>query len=152
MAKQYANNIPDYYAAFFLLVSLISFVVQTETAVYIQHELHWDKAYCMLWLTHGSWIFLWPVQFLILRIHKRKITFENFWRNHKEVLRTTAQMVQSRDLHLSPTTTHNNPWIYMAKATAFITTFVSVPEPVSYIASLLTFYSSQSPADHGTSP
>lgn len=36
------------YAAFFLLLSLISFVIQTETAVYIQHELHWDKAYCML--------------------------------------------------------------------------------------------------------
>jgi hypothetical protein len=36
------------YAAFFLGLSLISFVIQTETAVYIQHELHWDKAYCML--------------------------------------------------------------------------------------------------------
>ena len=32
----------------FLLLSLASFVVQTETAVYIQHELHWDKPYCML--------------------------------------------------------------------------------------------------------
>lgn len=32
----------------FLLLSLVSFVVQTETAVYIQHELHWDKPYCML--------------------------------------------------------------------------------------------------------
>lgn len=36
------------YAAFFLGLSLISFVVQTETAVYIQHELKWNKAYCML--------------------------------------------------------------------------------------------------------
>lgn len=36
------------YAAFFLILSLISFVVQTETAVYIQHDLGWDKAYCML--------------------------------------------------------------------------------------------------------
>lgn len=36
------------YAAFFLVLSLISFTVQTETAVYIQHELHWNKAYCML--------------------------------------------------------------------------------------------------------
>lgn len=35
-------------AAGFLLLSLASFVVQTETAVYIQHELHWDKPYCML--------------------------------------------------------------------------------------------------------
>ena len=36
------------YAGFFLLLSLISFVVQTETAVYIQHELGWNKAYAML--------------------------------------------------------------------------------------------------------
>lgn len=36
------------YAAFFLVLSLISFVVQTETAVYIQHDLKWNKAYCML--------------------------------------------------------------------------------------------------------
>lgn len=36
------------YAAFFLMVSLVSFVVQTETAVYIQSELGWNKAYCML--------------------------------------------------------------------------------------------------------
>jgi hypothetical protein len=36
------------YAAGFLVLSLISFTVQTETAVYIQHTLHWNKAYCML--------------------------------------------------------------------------------------------------------
>jgi hypothetical protein len=36
------------YAAFFLVLSLVSFVIQTETAVYIQSELGWNKAYCML--------------------------------------------------------------------------------------------------------
>lgn len=36
------------YAAFFLGLSLVSFVIQTETAVYIQHDLGWNKAYCML--------------------------------------------------------------------------------------------------------
>lgn len=36
------------YAALFLGVSLVAFTVQTETAVYIQHELGWDKAYCMM--------------------------------------------------------------------------------------------------------
>jgi hypothetical protein len=36
------------YAGFFLILSLISFAVQTETAVYIQSKLHWEKAYCML--------------------------------------------------------------------------------------------------------
>ena len=37
------------YAAFFLVLSLVSFVIQTETAVYIQKDLGWNKAYCMLY-------------------------------------------------------------------------------------------------------
>ena len=36
------------YAAFFLLLSLIAFVVQTETASYIQNKLGWQKPYAML--------------------------------------------------------------------------------------------------------
>ena len=36
------------YAGFFLLLSLVSFTIQTETAVYIQQDLGWQKAYCML--------------------------------------------------------------------------------------------------------
>jgi hypothetical protein len=36
------------YAAIFLVISLITFAIQTETAVYIQHTLKWNKAYCML--------------------------------------------------------------------------------------------------------
>lgn len=36
------------YAAFFLLLSLVTFVVQTETANYIQKDLGWNKAFAML--------------------------------------------------------------------------------------------------------
>ena len=39
------------YAGFFLVLSLISFVIQTETAVYIQHDLGWNKAYAMLYVS-----------------------------------------------------------------------------------------------------
>jgi hypothetical protein len=45
---RYATKKRYSYAAFFLVLSLISFAVQTETAVYIQSQLHWQKAYCML--------------------------------------------------------------------------------------------------------
>src|SRR5271156_174558 len=81
------------YAAFFLMLSLISFVVQTETAVYIQHSLGWNKAYCMLWLTHSSWSLLWPTQLLIIRVQKRHLSWSAFWRRHKYLVRTSAQMV-----------------------------------------------------------
>lgn len=36
------------YASFFLVVSLFAFCIQTETAVYIQRDLGWNKAYAML--------------------------------------------------------------------------------------------------------
>lgn len=36
------------YAAFFLAVSLVSFTIQTETAVYIKKYLGWSKSYAML--------------------------------------------------------------------------------------------------------
>lgn len=36
------------YATFFLAISLVSFTIQTETAVYIKKHLHWSKSYAML--------------------------------------------------------------------------------------------------------
>lgn len=121
-----------------LMISLVSFVVQTETAVYIQHELKWNKAYCMLWLTHGSWSVLWPVQLLILRLQKRKLPWSTFWRRHKHLVRTTAQMVHSKDVHLSPQTLSRSPWPYMVKFTIFISCFLTLAGGSWYVAVDLT--------------
>jgi drug/metabolite transporter (DMT)-like permease len=87
------------YAAFFLLLSLISFTFQTELASYIQHDLGWDKAYCMLYLTHGSWIFLWPIQLAILRVQSRRRgqSWTKFWEGHIRTLRGLALLVETRD-------------------------------------------------------
>ncbi|KIW17654.1 hypothetical protein PV08_04849 [Exophiala spinifera] len=128
------------YASFFLILSLISFVVQTETAVYIQHDLHWNKAYCMMYLTHGSWVFLWPVQLAIIRLQNRKLSWPVFWRRHLALLRSTAQMVQSQDLHApaSPVLSKVSPWPYMIKMTAFITTCLTMAGGSWYVAVDLT--------------
>ncbi|KAJ5247582.1 hypothetical protein N7468_002565 [Penicillium chermesinum] len=113
-------------ASGFLLLSLASFVVQTETAVYIQHDLHWDKPYAMLYITHGSWILLWPVQLAILRFQKRKLSWEAFWRRHVFLLRTTAQMVETQDVHLSSRSYHRSPVPYMLRTTAFVTSALTI--------------------------
>jgi drug/metabolite transporter (DMT)-like permease len=128
------------YASFFLLLSLVSFVVQTETAVYIQKDLGWNKAYCMMYLTHGSWIFLWPTQLFFLRLQKRKLSWAAFWRRHVYLLRSTAQMVRHQELnqHLSKSQTMESPWPYMFKATAFITTFLTMAGGSWYVAVDLT--------------
>ena len=56
------------YAGFFLLLSLVSFVIQTETAVHIQQDLGWKKAYSMLWVfpfrnlaIRADWVFPCPI-------------------------------------------------------------------------------------------
>jgi drug/metabolite transporter (DMT)-like permease len=136
LAKQQTRQ-KYFIASGFLLLSLASFVVQTETAVYIQHDLGWDKPYCMLYLTHGSWFLLWPVQLLILRLQKRKLLWEAFWRRHLYLLRTTARMVETQDLH--PTSdTRRSPVPYLLKTTAFVTSALTVAGGSWYVAVNLT--------------
>ncbi|CAI7628659.1 unnamed protein product [Penicillium glandicola] len=125
-------------ASGFLVLSLISFVVQTETASYIQNELHWTKPYCMLYITHGSWSLLWLVQLGILRLQKRKLTWEAFWRRHISLLRSTAQMVESQELHLSTRASNRSPVPYMLKTTAFVTTALTIAGGSWYMAVNMT--------------
>ncbi|KAL8769606.1 MAG: hypothetical protein Q9209_004403 [Squamulea sp. 1 TL-2023] len=122
------------YAGFFLLLSLIAFVVQTETASYIQKKLGWHKPYAMLYLTHGSWFILWPAQLLILRLRDFKTPWGAFWRRHVHVVRTTAQMVVSDDQHLSTKEAHNSPVGYMLRKTAIVTTALTIAGASWYYA------------------
>ncbi|KAJ4157437.1 hypothetical protein NW754_009081 [Fusarium falciforme] len=128
------------YAAFFLVISLVSFCVQTELSAYIQHDLGWDKAYCMMYFTHGSWIVLWPVQLLILRFQKRDIPWPVFWKRHKQHLRTTAIMIETQTLdvfHLS--IQHRaRPIRYIIRFTVIITCALTVAGLSWYIAVSLT--------------
>lgn len=133
------------YASVFLVLSLVSFTIQTELAAWVQHA-GWNKAYCMLYLTHGSWSMLWPVQLLILRIQKRNEPWATFWRRHVWLVRTTAVMVETRDLsvpqgrhtHTVSRGSSSSALIYMAKATAFITVSLTVAGLSWYVAVNMT--------------
>ncbi|OIW23529.1 putative DUF6-like integral membrane protein [Coniochaeta ligniaria NRRL 30616] len=121
------------YAAVFLAVSLVAFTVQTELAAYVQTELGWDKAYCMLYLTHGSWVLLWPVQLGVLRLQKRDMPWRTFWRRHVWLLRTTAQMVEGQTLD-PPPRGRGSPWPYMIRTTAGVTMALTVAGLSWYVA------------------
>ncbi|RKF63449.1 putative duf6 domain protein [Erysiphe neolycopersici] len=124
------------YAAFFLGLTLITFVVQTETAVYIQHELGWNKAYSMLYLTHGSWFLLWPLQLFVSRTQQWDIPWKDFLRKNIELLRTTAQMVETHQL-IIPRTQHS-PVPYLIRTTTIITFALTIAGGSWYIAVNLT--------------
>jgi drug/metabolite transporter (DMT)-like permease len=127
------------YASFVLILILVSFVVQTELSNYIQKDLGWNKAYCMLYFTHGSWVILWPVQLLILRLQRLDVPWRVFWRRHLALLRSTAMMVQSQtvDVDMSGLLRRGmveSPVWYMAKMTAFITCALTIAGASWYIA------------------
>ncbi|KAL2136950.1 hypothetical protein VTI74DRAFT_11132 [Chaetomium olivicolor] len=132
------------YAAFFLVVSLVSFTVQTELASYIQHDLGWDKAYCMLYLTHSSWIFLWPLQLLVLRLQRRDQPWRRFWDGHVRSVRGIALMVETRDVkaaasqHGALLGYGHSPWPYLVRTTVFVTTALTVAGLSWYLAVSMT--------------
>ncbi|KAL7622710.1 hypothetical protein AAE478_006388 [Parahypoxylon ruwenzoriense] len=126
------------YASIFLVISLVSFCVQTELGRYVQHELGWDKAYCMLYLTHGSWALLWPAQLLILRVQNWNVPWPAFWRRHVYLLRSTAHMVAQQELEIPRHVIQRSPLPYMIRTTAFITTALTVAGLSWYVAVSMT--------------
>lgn len=128
------------YAAFFLVISLVSFCVQTELSAHIQHDLGWDKAYCMMYFTHGSWVVLWPVLLLVQRVQKWDLPWSVFWRRHVQLIRSTAVMVETQLLDASRASVQHNarPLRYMIRFTAMITSALTVAGLSWYIAVSLT--------------
>ncbi|KAK5129661.1 hypothetical protein LTR08_002986 [Meristemomyces frigidus] len=133
-----ANKKRYTYAAAFLGLSLVTFAIQTETAVYIQHNLHWNKAYCMLYFTHGSWALLYPTQLLIVRLQHLSEPWPLFWRHHTAHLRLTAQMIQHRTLHPTPLQRRKSPIPFFLRTTAFVTCALTVAGGSWYVAVNLT--------------
>ncbi|KAL7276142.1 hypothetical protein RUND412_000875 [Rhizina undulata] len=121
-----------------LILSLFTFVVQTETAVYIQHHLSWRKPYAMLYLTHGSWSMLFPAQLLILKLRKPNTPWSSFIRSHLSHLRTTAQMVVTGSSRLSHSQVQLDPRGYMIRSVAFISSALTIAGSSWYIAVNMT--------------
>ncbi|KAF2858231.1 hypothetical protein K470DRAFT_260064 [Piedraia hortae CBS 480.64] len=126
------------YAACFLALSLVTFAIQTETAVYIQHDLQWNKAYCMLYLTHSSWSLLYPAQLLILRFGAWQQPWPAFWRRHLQLLRQTGQMVEHQRLTLTPQQQKRSPVPYLVRTTAYVACALTIAGGSWYVAVDLT--------------
>lgn len=90
------------------------------------------------YLTHGSWVLVWPVMLLFLRLKNWNKPWRTFWRRHVYILRSTAQMVQSQTLHLSTHDTQKSPVFYMLRTTVIVTTALTVAGGSWYVAVDLT--------------
>ena len=92
------------------------------------------SCYGCRYFTHGSWSLLWPTQLLILRISNWRTPWKSFWRRHIYLVRTTAQMVASQDIHLTSRESDKSPVAYILKKTAFVTTALTVAGGSWYVA------------------
>ncbi|KOS23076.1 putative vacuolar membrane protein [Escovopsis weberi] len=127
------------YAAVFLVVGLVSFCVQTELSAYIQGELGWQKAYCMMFITHSSWALVWPVQLLVLRVQKRALPWPVFWRRHVHALRSSALMVELQALDvLGIARPAARSARYLLRTTALLTCALTVAGLSWYVAVSMT--------------
>lgn len=70
------------------LVSLAAFVCQTEFTS-LAYQLHFKEPMVMLWVTHGSWWLLWPLQVLLIA------TFRTLgkWKNQTKTIKLRRSSV-----------------------------------------------------------
>ncbi len=61
-----------------------------------------------------------------------------FWKRHVFQVRTTAQMVESQDLHLTSRDSHKSPVPYILQTTAFVTSALTIAGGSWYVAVNLT--------------
>ena len=90
------------------------------------------------YMTHGSWILLWPLQILYLKLRKRSVPWKSFLRSHLQLVRTTAQMVQFKTNRISTAQSMTNPIAHFMKQTAIISTALTVAGSSWYIAVNMT--------------
>jgi drug/metabolite transporter (DMT)-like permease len=89
-------------------------------------------------MTHGSWIVLYPVTLLFLRLQSWSTPLPVFWRRHTQLLRQIALTVEHQTLHPTPRQQQNSPVRYMVKMTSFITCALTLAGGSWYVAVNLT--------------
>ena len=89
-------------------------------------------------MTHGSWVILWPLQLLYLRLQDWQTPFPAFWRRHVQLLRQTALMVEHQTLHPSVRQSQTSPVRYLIRMTTFITCALTVAGGSWYLAVNMT--------------
>lgn len=110
----------------------------------------------MLYLTHGSWVFLFPLQLGVLRLMKREVPWKQFWRGVVWEVRVVGGMVREQKLEVQApgrgrgghghghgygqrgAREGGSPWRYLAWTTAGITCALTVAGLSWYLAVSMT--------------
>jgi drug/metabolite transporter (DMT)-like permease len=91
-----------YAVVFLFLLSLVAFVSQTELTSYLYNGLGYNQPYLLLYLTHTSWIFIWPIQVFAI------VIFKHFKKSHAHGYSPFNPHKLKRHLHDSLKNQHRN--------------------------------------------
>lgn len=89
------------------------------------------------YLTHSSWILLYPFLLLILRLSNLKTPWPTFWRHHVATLKTISHSVEFQQIIPYSTSTYN-PVPYLFRTIALVTCSLTIAGGSWYLAVNLT--------------
>ncbi|BFZ61590.1 hypothetical protein YB2330_002662 [Saitoella coloradoensis] len=131
-----------------LVLVLVTFTVQTELAAYIQADLGWSKPFMMMYVTHSSWLLIFPLQLLYVRLRQPSVRFRVLYRAHVHSLITTAQSIHDRYVASTQSLAYNATmvtlWLALSLNVAASTWYVAVnlttPSDLSAIYNASAFF------------
>ena len=101
------------------LLALITFVVQTELTSLLYSKFDFDEPILLLFLNHGSWWFLWPLQFVSIAIFKTVKKYINHirgyqtlngkpWKGFRKAFASSVKAQHQNVFHTAELTTQAN--------------------------------------------
>ncbi|KAK9238457.1 hypothetical protein V1525DRAFT_358371 [Lipomyces kononenkoae] len=120
------------YSAIALLVALASFVIQTEALGYIAQDLFYQKPFFMLYITHSSYMLLFPLQLIFLWLRAPRHSLSRIYRKHQRVVLSTLGIIAAAN------NSKVTPLKYLIRTITLITVALTVAASTWYVAVNLT--------------
>ncbi|KAK9359889.1 hypothetical protein V1504DRAFT_434359 [Lipomyces starkeyi] len=120
------------YSAIALVVALASFVIQTEAAGYIAQGLRYQKPIFMLYVTHSSYMILFPLQLIFLWLRSPRHSLSTIFKKHQRIILSTLSIIAASN--------HSkvSPLQYLIRTTSLITLALTIAASTWYVAVNLT--------------
>lgn len=89
------------------------------------------------YMTHSSWVLLYPFLLLVLRLNNLHTPWPTFWRHHLATLKTISHSVEFQQVVPHSSATYN-PFPYLIKTIALVTCSLTIAGGSWYVAVNLT--------------
>ncbi|KAK9462462.1 uncharacterized protein V1516DRAFT_633400 [Lipomyces oligophaga] len=120
------------YATIALVIVLVSFVVNTEAMTYVAQDLHYQKPIFVLYITHSSWMLLWPLQVGVLWLISPRHSLRDVVHKHNSITASTMQLIADHNHSKASAVT------YMFTCSGILCILMALAASTWYIAVNLT--------------